>query len=123
MSARLADPSLMLAADVVDDLERVRIANENRLRQPTRAEVDSDGEGAVRPVRRPPDVARPPGIVEAMAKLEHDATLGLQRHAPPRSALRRPPRASRINKPPGSLPPWVTQNKHLPTPGPLSELW
>ena len=44
MSARLADPSLMLAADVVDDLERVRIANENRLRQLTRAEVDSDGE-------------------------------------------------------------------------------
>ncbi len=31
-------------AGVVDDLERVRIANENRLRQLTRTEVDKDGE-------------------------------------------------------------------------------
>lgn len=81
MSARLADPSLMLAADVVDDLERVRIANENRLRQLTRAEVDSDGEERGFGLSADhPDVARLAGIVEAMAKLEHDATLGLQRH-------------------------------------------
>ena len=40
----LADPFLALAADVVDDLEKVRIANENRLRQLTRTEADADGE-------------------------------------------------------------------------------
>ena len=31
----LADPTLAMCADVVDDLEKVRIANENRLRQLT----------------------------------------------------------------------------------------
>jgi hypothetical protein len=40
----LADPLLRFAADVVDDLERVRIANENRLRQLTRTATDKDGE-------------------------------------------------------------------------------
>jgi hypothetical protein len=40
----LADPILALAADVLGDLEKVRIANENRLRQLTRSEEDSDGE-------------------------------------------------------------------------------
>jgi len=40
----LLDLALALSADVVDDLERVRIANENRLRQMTRTEVDVDGE-------------------------------------------------------------------------------
>lgn len=40
----LADPFLALAADVLDDLEKVRIANENRLRQLTRSVEDSDGE-------------------------------------------------------------------------------
>lgn len=40
----LADPTLALAADVLDDLETVRIANENRLRQLTRSVEDSDGE-------------------------------------------------------------------------------
>lgn len=40
----LADPLLALAADVLDDLERIRIANENRLRQLTRSAEDKDGE-------------------------------------------------------------------------------
>jgi hypothetical protein len=39
----LADPFLALAADVLDDLEKVRIANENRLRQLTRTGPDADG--------------------------------------------------------------------------------
>jgi hypothetical protein len=43
ISESLADPFLALAADVLDDLEKVRIANENRLRQLTRSVEDSDG--------------------------------------------------------------------------------
>lgn len=39
----LADPFLALAADVLDDTEAVRIADENRLRQLTRDEPDKDG--------------------------------------------------------------------------------
>ena len=52
-------PSLMLAADVVDDLRRVRIANENRLRQLTRAGSTPDGERGFGLSRRPPG-RRPP---------------------------------------------------------------
>lgn len=40
----LRDPMLSLYVDVLDDFERVRIANENRVRQLTRSEADSDGE-------------------------------------------------------------------------------
>jgi hypothetical protein len=40
----LANPALALAADVVSDLEKVRIANQNRLRQMIRSVEDSDGE-------------------------------------------------------------------------------
>lgn len=76
----LADPSLALAADVLDDLETVRIANGNRFHILTRFEPDEDG------VRRGfgldeshPDVARLGAIVDALKKLEHDATLNLQR--------------------------------------------
>lgn len=39
----LRSPFLRLAADVVDDLENVRNANQNRLRQLTRVGVDADG--------------------------------------------------------------------------------
>lgn len=76
----LADPLLALAADVLDDLERVRIANENRLRQLTRNETDKDGEerGFGLDVAHP-DVARLAALVDALAKAEHDATLNLQR--------------------------------------------
>jgi hypothetical protein len=76
----LLDPTLALAADVVDDLERIRIANRNRLRQLTRSEVDSDGEerGFGLPEDHP-DVMRLYGIVAAMDDLEHQATLQLQR--------------------------------------------
>lgn len=99
---RLADPSLMLAAEVVDDLERIRIANENRLRALTRGRCPEgcehrdedrkrkdegrcllDKDGGMRGFGLTldhPDVARLAAIVEAIARLEHDATLGLQRH-------------------------------------------
>lgn len=69
-----------MAAAVVDDLERTRIANENRLRQLTRDEVDSDGEERGFGLDEShPDVARLAGIVTGLAELEHQAVLQLQR--------------------------------------------
>lgn len=76
------DPGLALAfaADILDDLEKVRIANENRLRQLTRSVEDSDGE--VRGFgldESAPEVARLAALVDGLAKLEHDAELELKR--------------------------------------------
>lgn len=79
-SLSLADPLLALAADVLDDLERVRVANENRLRQLTRSEEDSDGE--LRGFGFPadfPEVVRFAAVVEALAASEHQAQLNLKR--------------------------------------------
>lgn len=76
----LADPTLALLAEILDDLERTRIANENRLRQLTRTADDSDGEQRGFGLTEDhPDVARLAGIVAGLAKLEHDSTLNLQR--------------------------------------------
>lgn len=77
---RLADPLLALSADVLDDLESVRIANENRLRQLTRDVADSDGidRGFGLPLDHP-DVARLAALVGDLAKAEHAAALQLQR--------------------------------------------
>lgn len=76
----LHDPLLGLAADVLDDLERVRIANENRLRQLTRTETDVDGEDRGFGLDEShPDVARLAALVAALAKAEHDAELQLCR--------------------------------------------
>jgi hypothetical protein len=76
----LADPFLALAADVLDDLEKVRIANENRLRQLTRDELDADGEERGFGLTEDhPDVARLAALVDGLAKAEHQATLNLQR--------------------------------------------
>ena len=76
----LADPLLALAADVLDDLECVRIANENRLRQLTRDETDVDGEERGFGLTLDhPDVKRLAALVEALAKAEHDAELQLNR--------------------------------------------
>lgn len=76
----LADPLLALAADVLDDLERVRIANENRLRQFSRDEADSDGEERGFGLTLDhPDVKRLAALVDALAKAEHDAELNLKR--------------------------------------------
>lgn len=79
-SGTLLDPALALAADVLDDLERVRIANANRIEVLTRQGVDKDGiargfgldEGH-------PDVIRLVQIVLALQKLEHDVELNLAR--------------------------------------------
>lgn len=79
-ASSLADPFLALAADVLDDLEKVRIANENRLRQLTRDEADADGEERGFGLTEDhPDVARLAALVDALAKSEHQATLNLQR--------------------------------------------
>lgn len=76
----LLDPALCLAADILDDIERVRIANENRLRQLTRSGEDADGEERGFGLTEDhPDVARLAAMVETLRKVEHDATLNLQR--------------------------------------------
>lgn len=79
-SLTLADPFLALAADIVDDLERTRIANENRLRMLTRAEVDEDGEmRGLGMDERDPNVARTAALVDMLAKAEHQAVLNLNK--------------------------------------------
>ena len=76
----LADPLLALAADVLGDLEKVRIANENRLRQLTRSAEDSDGETRGFGLDEAhPDVARLAALVGMLGEAEHKATLNLQR--------------------------------------------
>lgn len=76
----LADPLLQLAADVLSDLETVRIANENRLRQLTRSAEDKDGETRGFGLDEAhPDVARLAALVAMLAQAEHQATLNLQR--------------------------------------------
>ncbi|SDU42387.1 TIGR-Tas system RNA-guided endonuclease [Jiangella alkaliphila] len=76
----LADRTLQLLADVLDDLERTRVANEARLRQLTRTDADSDGlERGFGLDLAHPDVQRLAGIVDAIAQLEHQATLNVQR--------------------------------------------
>lgn len=76
----LADPFLALAADMRDDLQRTRIANENRLRQLTRAEDDADGEQrGLGMDESHPDVARTAALVDMLIAAEHQATLNLNR--------------------------------------------
>lgn len=76
----LADPFLALAADVLDDAERNRIANQNRLRQLTRTATDSDDEQRGFGLDEShPDVARLAAIVEMLAQVEHQSSLNLQR--------------------------------------------
>ena len=90
--ALLADPLLALAADILGDLETVRIANENRLRQLTRSAEDKDGETRGFGLDEAhPDVARLAALVDMLAKAEHQAVLNLGR------VMRRHP-----------LGPWVT---------------
>ena len=76
----LYDPTLEMAAKIVDDLENMRKANENRLRQLTRDVEDSDGEtrGLGLPLDHP-DVARVAGIVEGIKHLEGEAIKNLQK--------------------------------------------
>ena len=70
----LADPALALCADVVDDLEKVKIANQNRLRTLT-----MDGEHGQGLTLDNPDVKRLADIVAALDATEHQAVLNLQR--------------------------------------------
>jgi len=73
-------PLLALLADALDDIERTRIANENRLRQLTRDEADSDGEErGFGLTLEQPQVAALADVVNALGKLEHQSTLNLQR--------------------------------------------
>lgn len=73
-------PLLALLADALDDIERTRIANENRLRQLTRDEADKDGEErGFGLTLDQPQVAALADVVDALGKLEHQATLNLQR--------------------------------------------
>ena len=76
----LRDPVLGLLADVLDDLEKVRIANENRVRQLTRSEEDSDGEERGFGLTLDnPMVTKLATSVEALAQAEKDATANLQK--------------------------------------------
>lgn len=80
MYMALADPFLALAADVLDDAERTRIANENRLRQLTRTSTDADGEDRGFGLDEShPDVARLAALVDLLGQVEHQATLNLNR--------------------------------------------
>lgn len=79
-SSAQADAFLYLQAQILDDLEKVRIANENRLRQLTRSTQDADGqERGFGLDETHPDVARLAGIVDAIKTLEHGAELNLKR--------------------------------------------
>ena len=78
----LADPLLGMAADVVDDLERVRCANENRLRSltdTTPAPDDGSWCGGHGLTLDHPDVKRLASLVDSLAAAEHQAILNLQR--------------------------------------------
>lgn len=80
-AGRLYDPLLSILASQVDDLERQRIASENRYRMLTGTDVDADG--LRRGLGLPPehrDVARIRASLDGLAALEHDAILQLQRH-------------------------------------------
>jgi hypothetical protein len=78
----LDDPFLYLAAAVLDDAEKVRTANANRLRILTTPADQEDEDGVPRGwglTLDHPDVARVAALVSALEKVEHDATLNLQR--------------------------------------------
>lgn len=70
----LADPVLGLYADVVDDLENVRIANQNRLRQLT--DTSEHGHGLS---EDNPEIRKLATIVDALKTEEHKAILNLQK--------------------------------------------
>ena len=70
----LRDPLLGVYADVLDDLESVRTANENRLRALT--DTSDLGHGLT---LDNPDVARLAALVDALKASEHQAVLNLQR--------------------------------------------
>jgi hypothetical protein len=77
----LTDPVLRMTADVLDDLEDVRIANENRMRQLTRSVEDKDGE--VRGLGLEEDdeaVLRLQVVLDLIEQAEKSAIKSLERH-------------------------------------------
>lgn len=79
-SAALADPLLYLAAVSLDDLERVRIAAENRLRELTRDDIDPDGVSRGFGLTEDnPQVRAQQSIVDGLSAMEHGAELTLKR--------------------------------------------
>jgi len=76
----LFDPTLALFADLLDDLERTRMANENRVRQLTRAVEDDDGvERGFGLTADNPVVGTVVAIVDALTAQENAAKLALCR--------------------------------------------
>lgn len=76
----LFDPVLAMTAESVDDLERTRIAGENRLRQLTRVGEDKDGgERGFGLTLEHPAVQRQAEIVAQLQATEHTAVLALQK--------------------------------------------
>ena len=76
----LADPLLYLAAVSLDDLERVRIAAENRLRQLTRDTKDADGEERGFGLTADnAQVRAQQSIVDGLSAMEHRAELAMKR--------------------------------------------
>lgn len=77
---KLFDPLLTIAAEQIYDLEKARIAAENRYRALTRSEADADGE-----VRgygldaESVEVRRLAALVDGLSALEHQAELNLCR--------------------------------------------
>lgn len=76
----LLDPLLALASVTLDDLEAQRIAQENRYRTLTQHGVSDDGvEWGYGLDDNDPQVAQAGALVDAIAQLEHQANLNLQR--------------------------------------------
>lgn len=80
MTDKLADGLLTLTASSLDDLEKSRIAAENRYRSMTRDEADSDGITRGLGLNElSPEVARMGATVESLKALEHQTGLELNR--------------------------------------------
>lgn len=72
-----ADALLLIASDVLDDLECTRIASENRLRSLT---APFDGKGGQGLPAEAPEVRQIALVVESLKVLEHEAELNLKRN-------------------------------------------
>lgn len=95
----LFDPALAFAADILDDMEGLWVANSNRLRTLTTAADQEDADGVCRGfglTEAHPDVARLAAMVATLEQLTKDATKHLEK------VMRRHP-----------LHPWVKAQKGL----------
>jgi hypothetical protein len=99
MPPAVLDPGLALAADILDDVEKVWVANGNRLRILTTPRDQADKDGECRGfglTENDPDVARLAAMVDTLEKLTGDATKHLEK------VLRRHP-----------LHPWINVQRGL----------